>query len=88
MTSLTGLIGREYLRVSAKGNRSIPEQHDDDGNAADREGITLGAAYEDRGSASRYATRPRDDFASWRERPHALAPDAGRGGGSRLPLRL
>ncbi|MFB7866807.1 hypothetical protein [Streptomyces sp. NPDC056069] len=60
-TSLTGLIGREYLRVSAKGNRSIREQHDDNGNAADREGLTLGAPYEDRGSASRYATSPRDD---------------------------
>ncbi|MEU6388804.1 recombinase family protein [Streptomyces sp. NPDC046939] len=61
--SLSGKIGREYLRVSARGDRSIPEQHDDNRRAADREGVTLGSPYQDQGSASRYALRARDDFA-------------------------
>ncbi|MFE0132056.1 recombinase family protein [Streptomyces sp. NPDC059037] len=61
--SLAGKIGREYLRVSARGERSIPEQHDDNGRAAEREGVTLGQPYQDQGSASRYAVRARDDFA-------------------------
>jgi DNA invertase Pin-like site-specific DNA recombinase len=59
---LAGLTGREYLRVSARGERSIPEQHDDNTRAAEREDVTLGQAYEDQGSASRYARRKRDDF--------------------------
>lgn len=60
--SLAGLIGREYLRVSASGERSIPEQHEDNSRAAGREGVTLGQPYQDQGSASRYARRSRDDF--------------------------
>lgn len=60
--SLAGLKGREYLRVSAKGDRSIPEQREDNGRQAEREGVTLGAPYQDQGSASRYAQRARDDF--------------------------
>lgn len=62
MNSLAGRTGREYLRVSARGERSIPEQHDDNTRAAEREGITLGEPYQDQGSASRYAQRGRDDF--------------------------
>ncbi|WP_327432096.1 recombinase family protein [Streptomyces sp. NBC_01236] len=64
-TSLTAVaqpIAREYLRVSAKGDRSIPEQHDENVRAAAREGISLGTPYKDQGSASRYATKGRDDF--------------------------
>lgn len=61
--SLAGLIGREYLRVSVKGDRSIPEQHDDNTRAAEREGVTLGVSYEDEGkSASRSARKARPDF--------------------------
>ncbi|MET7495758.1 hypothetical protein [Streptomyces sp900116325] len=37
-----GLTAREYLRVSAKGERSIPEQRQDNGRAANREGFALG----------------------------------------------
>ncbi|MFD9584497.1 recombinase family protein [Streptomyces sp. NPDC059980] len=62
MNSLAGQTGREYLRVSARGERSIPEQHDDNTRAAEREGVTLAEAYSDQGSASRYAQRSRDDF--------------------------
>ncbi|MCM1977199.1 recombinase family protein [Streptomyces sp. G1] len=60
--SLAGLVGREYLRVSAKGDRSIPEQHEDNARSAEREGVILAAPYKDQGSASRYAQRARDDF--------------------------
>lgn len=62
MDSLTGKIGREYLRVSANGERSIPEQHEDNIHSADREGVTLAAPYQDQGSASKYAQHGRDDF--------------------------
>lgn len=62
MDSLTGKIGREYLRVSATGERSIPEQHDDNVLSAQREGVTLAEPYQDQGSASKYAQRGRDDF--------------------------
>lgn len=55
-------IAREYLRVSVKGDRSIPEQHDENVRAAAREGVSLGTPYQDQGSASRYATKGRDDF--------------------------
>lgn len=61
--SLAGMIAREYLRVSARGERSIPEQQDDNSRAAESEGVTLGLPYQDQGSASRYAQRVRDDFA-------------------------
>ncbi|MGW2938594.1 recombinase family protein [Streptomyces sp. NPDC001156] len=56
------MTGREYLRVSAKGERSIPEQRDDNTRAAEREGVALGRPYQDQGSASRYARTNRDDF--------------------------
>lgn len=62
MDSLTGKIGREYLRVSANGERSIPEQHEDNIRAAEREGVSLAEPYQDHGSASKYAQRGRDDF--------------------------
>lgn len=61
--SLSGMTGREYLRVSARGERSIPEQHEDNSDAAEREGVILGQPYQDQGSASRFALRERDDFA-------------------------
>lgn len=60
------LTGREYLRVSANKDgqsKSKSEQSEDNASAAAREGITLGAAYQDDGSASPYATKVRDDFA-------------------------
>lgn len=60
------LTGREYLRVSANKDgqsKSKSEQNDDNASAAAREGITLGAPYQDDGSASPYATKVRDDFA-------------------------
>lgn len=62
MSTAAGLVAREYLRVSAKGDRSIPEQHDDNVRASGREGFTLGEPYKDQGSASRYAVKARDDF--------------------------
>ena len=56
------LTAREYLRVSAEGERSIPEQRQDNKRAADREGFALGTPYQDQGSASRYATKGRDGY--------------------------
>ncbi|MGI5136531.1 MULTISPECIES: hypothetical protein [unclassified Streptomyces] len=38
------MTGREYLRVSARGERSIPEQRDDNTRAAEREGVALALA--------------------------------------------
>lgn len=60
--------GREYLRVSqdkGKRQRSVTEQHDDNGRRAARHGIAItGGAYVDNDrSASRYATKKRGDFA-------------------------
>ncbi|MFD8261668.1 recombinase family protein [Streptomyces griseoluteus] len=57
---------REYLRVSkgrGKTARSITDQHAENLNAADEHGPwTWGEPYKDTGSASKYATRVRDDF--------------------------
>jgi DNA invertase Pin-like site-specific DNA recombinase len=56
---------REYQRVSkiARGNdRSPEEQHDDNARAAQRQGWTLGPAYRDKISASRYGRRVREDW--------------------------
>lgn len=57
--------GREYLRVSADKSgyeRSNDDQHDENVDAAAEHGITLGKPYRDVGSASRFATKIRDDF--------------------------
>ncbi|GAA1925526.1 hypothetical protein GCM10009837_58610 [Streptomyces durmitorensis] len=62
VNSLSGMIGREYLRVSARGERSITEQHDDNSRASAGEGVTLGVPYSDQGSASPYAKHARGDF--------------------------
>jgi site-specific DNA recombinase len=60
------LRGREYLRVSLDRSgraRSIDEQHSENETAAAARGVTLGAPYKDESiSASRYSTKPRDDF--------------------------
>lgn len=56
---------REYQRVSkvARGNdRSPEEQHGDNARAAQRLGWTLGSAYRDKVSASRYGRRVREDW--------------------------
>lgn len=53
---------RECPRVSAAGERSIPEQRQDNKRAADREGFVLGMPYQDQESASRYATKARDGY--------------------------
>lgn len=58
---------REYLRVSLDRSgrqRSQAEQHEDNQRAAAEHGLTLGAPYTDTGSASRYAAKGRDGFAS------------------------
>jgi site-specific DNA recombinase len=58
--------GREYLRVSVDRSgrtRSITEQHDDHERAAATRGVRLLKPYSETGSASRYATKTRDDFA-------------------------
>jgi site-specific DNA recombinase len=59
--------GREYLRVSLDKSgqaRSIEEQHNQNLEAAEARGVTLGTPYEDKSvSASRYSTKIRDDFA-------------------------
>lgn len=58
-------VAREYLRVSfdkSGRERSHDRQHDDNQRAADTEGWTLGEPYRDTGSASRYASKRRDDF--------------------------
>ncbi|GIJ49358.1 hypothetical protein Val02_62440 [Virgisporangium aliadipatigenens] len=57
--------GREYLRVSRDRSgreRSPEEQHRDHVGATAERGWTLGNAYRDIGSASRYATRAREGF--------------------------
>jgi site-specific DNA recombinase len=63
---LDSLRGREYLRVSEDGSseaRSVTEQHEENKDAAEEHAITLGLPYIDNGlSASRYATKKRDDF--------------------------
>ena len=63
-----GRLGREYLRVSydrSGRERSQDEQHDDNARTAAEHGILLGVPYREAGSASasRYATKSRDDFA-------------------------
>ena len=57
-------LAREYRRISRElGGHSIDEQADDNRRAADAHGWVLGAPYADPDrSASRYATRERDDF--------------------------
>lgn len=58
-------IAREYLRVSydrSGRERSPEEQHGDNQRAADARGWALGQPYRDKGSASRYATKVRQDF--------------------------
>lgn len=59
-------LGREYLRVSSDKSgrqRSVDEQHDENGPAARAHGIRLGEPYADNDrSASRYATKARDGF--------------------------
>lgn len=59
-----GLIAREYRRLSdRKGGRSVEDQGRDNATAAAEQEWTLGEPYIDDGrSASRYATRRRDDF--------------------------
>lgn len=61
------LTGREYLRVSKDKSgqmKSVTQQHDDNQRAADRHGITLLEPYAEHEavSASRYATKERDEF--------------------------
>jgi len=60
-------MGREYLRVSQDRSgraRSVEEQHEDNQRSATTCGVTLGAPYVDNSvSASRYASKSRDDFA-------------------------
>lgn len=59
------VTAREYLRVSRDKSgreRSPQEQHDDNRRAADTRGWTLGPAYKDIGSASKFATKERDEF--------------------------
>lgn len=66
MTTTAPVLAREYQRVSkvVRGNdRSPEEQHDDNARAAARFGWTLGAAYRDKLSASRYGRKVREDFA-------------------------
>ncbi|MDH6629570.1 hypothetical protein M2271_007406 [Streptomyces sp. LBL] len=57
---------REYLRVSkgkGKAARSITDQHRDNLTAEEEHGPwTWGEAYKDTGSASKFATKIRDDF--------------------------
>ncbi|MGW1784946.1 recombinase family protein [Streptomyces sp. NPDC002143] len=57
---------REYLRVSkgkGKAARSITDQHRDNLTAGEEHGPwTWGEAYKDTGSASKFATKIRDDF--------------------------
>lgn len=56
---------REYQRVSkvVRGHdRSPEEQHQDNARGADRHGWTLGAAYRDKVSASRYGRKVREDW--------------------------
>lgn len=58
-------VAREYLRVSLDRTgtqRSPREQHDDNARTAGARGWTLGDPYKDIGSASRYATKRREDF--------------------------
>lgn len=67
MTATTALrTAREYLRVSkGKGRsaRSIDDQHTDNVAAGEEFGPWVwGTPYADTGSASKYATRARDDF--------------------------
>lgn len=61
------LTGREYRRVSVDRSgraRSTGEQHAENVRDAESVGVCLGEAYEDNDrSASRYATKVRDDFA-------------------------
>jgi DNA invertase Pin-like site-specific DNA recombinase len=58
--------GREYLRVSLDRSgheRSIQEQHNENLEAAETRGVTLGASYQDKSiSASRYGRKARDGF--------------------------
>lgn len=59
------VTAREYLRVSldSSGREKSPEeQHGDNQRAADSRGWTLGEAYRDIGSASRYAKKARQNF--------------------------
>jgi site-specific DNA recombinase len=61
----SSLTGREYLRVSADKSgreRSPEEQHADHVAVAAERGWTLGVAYRDIGSASRYAVKAREGF--------------------------
>ncbi len=65
MNTTSTLTVREYLRVSLDKSgrqRSNDEQHDDNQRAADEHGWKLGKPYRDTGSASRYASKRRDDF--------------------------
>lgn len=63
----TTRTGREYLRVSVDRSgqaRSVDEQHEENVPAAAGRGVELGDPYLDNNrSASRYATKTRDDFA-------------------------
>jgi hypothetical protein len=66
--ALDVLTGREYLRVSQDNSgrqRSVTEQHDDNERTTARHNITItGAPYADNDrSASRYASKARDDWA-------------------------
>jgi DNA invertase Pin-like site-specific DNA recombinase len=59
------VIGREYLRVSRDKSgreRSPEEQHGDHQFAASERGWSLGKAYKDIGSASKYAAKARQGF--------------------------
>jgi site-specific DNA recombinase len=63
----THTTAREYLRVSLDRSgraRSVDEQHTDNERAAADRGVRLSKQYADNNvSASRYATKTRDDFA-------------------------
>ena len=69
LDDLRALLGTitadEYLRVSHDASgvlRSPAEQHGEDVELAARKRWTLGRTYDDEGSASQYATRPRAGF--------------------------
>jgi DNA invertase Pin-like site-specific DNA recombinase len=61
------MIAREYLRVSLDKSgreRSITEQHAENEAEAAERGWSLGEPYADVGSASRYASKARGDYAA------------------------
>ena len=65
MSTTSTVTAREYLRVSfdhSGRERPNDEQHTDNERAATEHGWKLGKPYRDTGSASRYASKRRDEF--------------------------